>query len=126
MSSRGGMMKTFAGTLLVLLTLALEPGRLSSQALKPATGHVVSEAEYERWKKELSNWGRWGKDDEIGALNLITSSKRKQAAGLVKEGFSVSMAGDTDTVKAVDNPTPYDIKMLTIGTDQIAVSYHGI
>jgi len=30
----------------------------------------VAKVEYERWKTELSNWGRWGKDDEIGALPL--------------------------------------------------------
>jgi hypothetical protein len=39
--------------------------------------HVVTDAEYQRWKTELSNWGRWGKDDEIGALNLITPARRK-------------------------------------------------
>ena len=27
----------------------------------------VAKADYERWKTELSNWGRWGKDDEIGS-----------------------------------------------------------
>ena len=117
-------MKAFAGSLLMLLMLSLAADKLSSQA--PAAGHAVSPAEYERWKKDLSNWGRWGKDDQIGALNLITPAKRKQAAGLVKEGFSVSMAGDADTVKAVDNPNPYELKMLTIGSDQIAVNYHGI
>src|SRR6202049_356536 len=117
-------MRSFAGSLLMLLMLSLAADKLSSQAAAP--GHVVSSAEYERWKKDLSNWGRWGKDDQIGALNLITPAKRKQAAGLVKEGFSVSMAGDADTVKAVDNPNPYELKMLTIGSDQIAVNYHGI
>ena len=44
---------------------------------------LVTQAEYERWQKELSNWGRWGKDDELGTLNLITPAKRKQAAALV-------------------------------------------
>jgi kynurenine formamidase len=88
--------------------------------------HTVTEEEYERWKKELSNWGRWGKDDQIGALNLITPAKRKQAAALVKEGVSVSMAGDLDTEKAVDNPNPFELQMLTIGTDQISARYHGI
>ena len=83
-------------------------------------------AEYERWKKDLSNWGRWGKNDEVGALNLITPAKRKQAASLVKEGFSVSLAADADTVRAVDNPNPYELKMLAIGSDQISVNYHGI
>ena len=29
---------------------------------------------------ELSNWGRWGKEDQMGAVNLITPAKRKQAA----------------------------------------------
>jgi len=112
-------MKTFTGSLLLLMTLAAVT--LSSQ---PA--HVVTPEQYEGWKKSLSNWGRWGKDDQIGALNLITPAKRKQAASLVKEGVSVSMAGDPDTVKAVDNPNPYEFKMLTIGTDQIGVNYHGI
>jgi kynurenine formamidase len=96
---------------------------LSSQT---APAHAVTDSEYERWKKDLSNWGRWGKDDEIGALNLITAEKRKQAAGLVREGFSVSLAGDADTVQAVDNPNPYDVKMLAIGNDRIGVAYHGI
>src|SRR5712692_5302371 len=119
-------MRAFAASLFVLVIVALAAGKLSSQAVTPASAHVVTEAQYERWKRDLSNWGRWGKEDQIGALNLITPSKRKQAAALVKEGFSVSMAGDADTVKAVDNPNPYEVKMLTIGTDQIAVSYHGI
>ena len=41
--------------------------------------------------KTLSNWGRWGKDDQLGALNLITPQKRKEAAGLVQEGISISL-----------------------------------
>src|SRR6266850_4409967 len=117
-------MRTLVGCLSALLMLALAASRLASQA--PAPAREVTAAEYERWKKDLSNWGRWGKEDQIGALNLITPAKRKQAAGLVKDGVSVSMAGDADTVKAVDNPNPYDLKMLTIGSDQIAVNYHGI
>ena len=38
----------------------------------------------------LSNWGRWGGDDLLGTLNLITPEKRTQAASLVREGVSVS------------------------------------
>ena len=109
--------------LFILLMMALAAGKLSAQT---ASSHVVTTAQYEAWKKELSNWGRWGKDDEIGALNLITPAKRREAAALVKEGFSVSLAGDADTVKAVDNPTPYEFEMLAIGNDRIGVRYHGI
>ena len=119
-------MRTLAGIQFALIIAALAVSRLSSQSPSPSTSHSVTPEEYERWKKDLSNWGRWGKDDQIGALNLITPSKRKQAASLVKEGFSVSMAGDADTVKAVDNANPYELKMLTIGSDEIAVNYHGI
>src|ERR1043166_1897302 len=97
-----------------------------AQSGAPAASHEVSPAEYERWKKELSNWGRWGKDDQIGALNLITPAKRKQAAALVKEGVSVSMAADADTVKAVDNPNPYEVTMQGIGSDRIARQYQRI
>ena len=38
----------------------------------------------------LSNWGRWGDDDTLGTLNLITDAKRRQAASLVHEGVSIS------------------------------------
>jgi kynurenine formamidase len=119
-------MRAYAGSLVVLLLLVLSADRSSSQAVAPAKDHTVTAAQYERWKKDLSNWGRWGKDDQIGALNLITPAKRRQAAALVKEGFSVSMEADPDTVKAVDNANPFELKMLTIGSDEIAVNYHGI
>ena len=47
---------------------------------------ITSEADFRRALKELSNWGRWGNDDELGAANLITPAKRKQALALAKEG----------------------------------------
>ena len=33
---------------------------------------------------QVKNWGRWGKDDQLGAANLITEAKRKQALALAK------------------------------------------
>src|SRR5687767_13444839 len=53
---------------------------------------IETEEDFRRAMKELSNAGRWGKDDEKGASNFITPAKRKQAALLVKEGISVSLA----------------------------------
>lgn len=52
---------------------------------------------FDRWMTELSNWGRRGKDDQVGTVNLITPGKRKQAMALVKEGVSFSMARDAET-----------------------------
>ena len=34
--------------------------------------------------KELNNWGRWGHDDQLGTVNLITPAK--QAQRLIKKG----------------------------------------
>jgi kynurenine formamidase len=46
--------------------------------------------------KELSNWGRWGEDDEIGTLNFVTPEKRVRAASMVKTGktFDLGMPYD--------------------------------
>lgn len=52
---------------------------------------ITTEAEFKQAMKELSNWGRWGQDDELGAANFITPAKRKAAVALVKEGITVSM-----------------------------------
>jgi kynurenine formamidase len=83
--------------------------------------------------KELSNWGRWGKDDQLGAMNLITAVKRKAAAALVREGFSVSLARETDKAKAADNANPFGHTMNWTGAttpgqfslDTYSVLYHG-
>lgn len=40
----------------------------------------------------LRNWGRWGADDERGALNYITETKRSQAAALVRRGRTFSLS----------------------------------
>ena len=54
------------------------------------TRQVPTEAEVLGWMDSLSNWGRWGPDDELGTLNLITPQKRAQAGSLVREGISVT------------------------------------
>lgn len=96
------------------------------------SNHKMSKDDVDRWMMELSNWGRWGKDDQLGALNLVNASKRKQAAALVKEGYSVSLARDVEMEKAPDNPSPFNRTMLLTGLDSettaldaYQVAYHG-
>jgi kynurenine formamidase len=48
------------------------------------------------YQESLSNWGRWGKDDRLGTLNLITPAKRLEAAGLVQTGEVISLSRDID------------------------------
>ena len=55
-------------------------------------GRVPSEHEVIGYLKTLSNWGRWGVDDELGTINLITPAKRAAAAGLVRDGVAVTGA----------------------------------
>ena len=102
------------------------PEALAAAGTRPAS---VTKAEYEKWKTDLSNWGRWGKEDQLGAINLITAAKRKQAAALVKEGFTVSLAGDVNTERSADNGQPYEHVMTQTGPggagDSLSVSFHG-
>ena len=121
-------MKTIAASVLgVIVGAVLATAVVRSQSSPP--NHQVTQAEFDRWKSELSNWGRWGKDDQKGTLNLITPAKRKQAAALVREGFAVSLARDADTEKAVDNNSPYEQVMNSVGAaasaDRLSVSFHG-
>src|ERR1700755_3674244 len=51
--------------------------------------HRMTSDDLERLKRELSNWGRWGTDDERGTLNLITPQKTQAAARLIKDGVAV-------------------------------------
>ena len=83
-------------------------------ALMPAQSdhHKVTKADIDRWMTELSNWGRWGQDDQLGTLNLITLAKRRDAIALVKEGYTISMAHNVLTEKAVDNEYPFVHTML--------------
>src|SRR3979411_482297 len=66
---------------------------------------IANESDFRRAMKELSNWGRWGNDDELGAANLITPAKRKQALALAKEGLPDSLAHDVVTEHAAEAPT---------------------
>lgn len=55
------------------------------------------EAEIARRAEAFRNWGRWGEDDVLGTLNFIDPAKRVEAAALVREGRSISLAQAFDT-----------------------------
>ena len=98
---------------------------LTSGAQQPDTSApLVSAAQYERWLTELSNWGRWGPDDELGAANLITPAKRAEAAALVTEGFTVSLSSNAQKYESLDNPCPISWSMVrasrTSASDTVA------
>jgi len=97
------------------------PGLRGQEARLPRNA-----AEFDELFKQVSNWGRWGKDDQLGSINLITPAKRKQALALAKTGDSVSLARNPMTERAEDNNSPFEHTMLRGNNmDRYAVSYHG-
>src|SRR5437762_14293998 len=84
---------------------------------------IATEADFQRALKDVSNWGRWGKDDEMGSSNLITPAKRKQAAALVKEGISVSLAHDVVEEAAPDATTVLNRTLLNVSATGSADRY---
>lgn len=86
---------------------------------------------------QVSNWGRWGADDERGTLNLITDAKRQRALASVTDGMTVSCARSLPVAPAPDNPSPVQHHMLRggdaqnpassmgVAADYLAVSSHG-
>jgi len=55
---------------------------------------------------ERRNWGRWGEDDQMGAINLITAEKRATAARSVRTGRVVSLSRDFPKTPGPANPQP--------------------
>jgi len=112
----------------ILLFLLLSGAGATSVFGQP----VLTKENIDQMMTSLSNWGRWGKEDELGALNLITSSKRKQAAALVREGITVSMAHNVIKAKEENSPS-FDHRMVQTGlkpdstssSDLYSVQYHG-
>ncbi len=97
----------------------------------------LDRADIERLVDELSNWGRWGPDDQLGAANLITPEKRLAALALATEGITVSLAHRVLKDEADDVPLPFGHSMLGVPdeeaksaffggvSDNYQVSYHG-
>ena len=48
--------------------------------------------EFHQLAKSVNNWGRWGAEDELGTINLITPDVVRRAGGLIKSGKTFSLA----------------------------------
>ena len=58
----------------------------------------LTTAGIEAYLTSLSNWGRWGDDDRIGTLNLITAEVRVAAASIIRTGRAVSLSRPIDAL----------------------------
>src|SRR5215813_9333392 len=117
-----------AGTVVGLCLIAAQ---LHGQQKEGSARQRLTKSQFDQLFKQVSNWGRWGKEDQLGTLNLITAERRRQAAEQVKMGISVSLARDLNTQKAIDNPTPL-LDTMALGVDGVfnmdtyTVNFHGV
>ncbi len=100
-----------------------------------AETHVRAE-EFDSLVQSLRNWGRWGEQDERGALNLLTQERVGAAAHLVRDGVCVTLSLPLNTRPAIHNPMPADHHMTLLGDagdssealhfvkDYVGVDYH--
>ncbi len=101
---------------------------------------VVTSQEMEALFHRVSNWGRWGDDDERGTLNLLTPQRVAAAAQLIRAGQTVSCARDFPVQPGPENPTPalhhmvmggddpcaHGIPGMEVSLDFIGIAYHGL
>src|SRR5262245_39781844 len=90
----------------IVLGFCLMATQVQGQQKVESARQRLTKSQFDQLFKQVSNWGRWGKDDQLGTLNLITAERRREAAQLVKSGVSISLARDLNTQKAIDDPTP--------------------
>ena len=93
---------------------------------------TMTRVEFDQLMQEISNWGRWGEDDQLGTLNLITPAKRRDAASLVEDGVTVSMALELNKQRDELNTNPFEHQVATMEfgghtgvVDTYSVNYHG-
>jgi len=121
--------RLLSGLVCVILVGGVASQHARGQAARPT---IATDADFRRAMKELSNWGRWGERDELGAANLITPAKRKQALALAREGRAVSLAHDVPQEKAVDTPAFLDRAVIAVAPSvaldryQYTGTYHGV
>jgi kynurenine formamidase len=112
---------------IALVTVVASSFTGAEQAPAAAGNRSPANAEqFDQLFQQVKNWGRWGADDQLGTVNLITEAKRKQALKLAKLGLTVSLAHNPLTDKSDDNALPFEHTMNTgFTTDTYRVSYHG-
>ena len=107
-----------------------------------ANSPLPEEKEILSYFQKLSNWGRWGDDDQLGTLNFLTPQKVQQSVSLVVDGTTVSCARPVVFAPTPDATAPAVHYMVASGegwgteqkvtsrlsqaaTDYIGMVFHG-
>lgn len=65
--------------------------------------------------KSICNWGKWGREDQLGTLNYISVADRIGAAQLVREGTTIGLGREVDTRPSPMNNIPAQHFMVAAG-----------
>ena len=125
------VLQTLSGSMLMWILLPL--GTAASQS----TATPLTRAQFDAMLARVDNASRWGAQDELGTLNLITASVRRAAASQVREGTSISLAREVAANAQIMIPTtieffhfpdsvlgPSDNSVWWAG-EKIGLFYHG-
>jgi kynurenine formamidase len=77
---------------------------------------------------DRNNWGRWGDDDQRGAINLITPAKVLRAAQCIRSGETMTLSRPFPTAPNAGNPQPAEhfVKTFPRLDGGLSVDYYGI
>jgi kynurenine formamidase len=116
------------------------PSQRAGDGPNPEGGHDVTldsfDPEVEGLLSSLSNWGRWGTEDQLGTLNHITAESRLAALKTVRTGETVSFSRDISPRHSKENPSPLIHHMIVSGegapddglgiaADWLGLAFHG-
>lgn len=119
------------GSLAGLAVVAL-PTVVVAGAAAASGPRIVTDEDIDRLLPRISNWGRFGKDDQRGTLNYITDDTRRRAASLIRTGRAVPLfreiSVDTKNLRELEyrmhryeDPQPEEAGCI----DFVGMIYHG-
>jgi kynurenine formamidase len=115
------------------LAAAVISSAVTAETAVAATHRITTDDDIERLLPQLSNWGRWGKDDQLGTLNYITPQTRLRAVALIKTGQAIPLGREISPANTkglrkpkyelhrYEDPLPEEAGCI----DYIGMIYHG-
>lgn len=74
--------------------------------------------------REVSNWGRWGDDDDRGTLNLLTDAGARAALKTVRAGSTIPLGRSLGPRATMPGEAPVQHHMLATGSECPAEGEH--
>ena len=75
----------FSAAIAGMAAISAVPLAGGSQSANPVPRAPRNAEEFDALFQQVKNWGRWGADDQLGAVNLVTAATRKRAVALATE-----------------------------------------